>query len=61
MNDYTVARAVALFDDGRSQRYIARFLRVPRSTVGDAIRRYRETGSYSRRVGQGRKRMMTAM
>lgn len=50
------ARAVALADAGYSQRRIARMIGVPRTTVRDAIRRYQETGSYTRRPGQGRRR-----
>ena len=55
-----VARAVALADEGLSQRRIARMLGVPRTTVRDAIRRFRETGSYTRRPGQGRHRCTSA-
>lgn len=54
------ARAVALADAGYSQRRIARTLGVPRTTVRDAIRRFRETGSYTRRPGQGRHRCTSA-
>lgn len=50
------ARAVTLADAGYSQRRIARTLCVPRTTVRDAIRRFRETGLYTRRPGQGRQR-----
>lgn len=50
------ARAVALADAGYSQRRIARVLGVPRTTVRDAIRRFRETGLYTRKPGQGRHR-----
>ncbi|KAJ4429127.1 hypothetical protein ANN_26128 [Periplaneta americana] len=38
-----VARAVALYDDGRSVRYIANVMNMARSTTHDAIKRYRET------------------
>lgn len=55
-----VARAVALADAGYSQRRIARTLGVPRTTIRDAIRRFRETGSYTRRPGQGRQRCTSA-
>lgn len=50
------ARAVALADVGYSQRRIGRMLGYPRTTIRDAIRRFRETGSYTRRPGQGRRR-----
>ena len=56
MRPEQVAQAVALRDDGRAIRYIADRLAVPRSTVSDAIERFRETGLYSRRPGQGRRR-----
>lgn len=46
------ARAVAFADAGYSQRHNARMLGVPRITVRDAITRFWETGSYTRRPGQ---------
>lgn len=61
MRPEQVAQAVALQDDGRAIRYIADRLAVPRSTVSDAIERFRETGSYSRRPGQGRPRSTNAI
>lgn len=51
-----ITRALALVEDGRSQRYAARVLNVAETTLRDALRRYRETGSLSRRLGQGRPR-----
>ncbi|CAH2100838.1 unnamed protein product [Euphydryas editha] len=51
-----VARAVAIADAGYSQRRIVRMLGVPRTTVRDTIRRFRQTGLYTRRPGQGRHR-----
>jgi len=33
----------ALHDDGRSIRYIAETLKIPRSTVSDAITRFKKT------------------
>lgn len=51
-----VARTVALVDDGRRVRYAARSIGKAESTVRRAIRRYRETNSYSRREGSGRQR-----
>lgn len=53
-----VARALA--DEGYNQRRIARTLGVPRIIVRDAIRRFRETGSYTRRPGHGRYRCNSA-
>lgn len=51
-----ITRALALVEDGSSQRYAARVLNVAETTLRDALRRYRETGSLSRRSGQGRPR-----
>ncbi|MCJ8746514.1 hypothetical protein PDJAM_G00142610 [Pangasius djambal] len=48
-----VAQAVQLLQNGTSIRAIAR------STVSRAWRRFQETGSYSRRAGQGRRRSLT--
>lgn len=53
-----VARVVALVEDGRSQRYAARIVGLPETTVRRAIQRYRETGQYSRRPGSGSSRIM---
>ena len=52
-----VARAIALIDDGRSLRYAARTIGAPYTTVQEAVKRFRETQSYSRRPGSGRKRI----
>uniref|UniRef100_T1GL31 Paired domain-containing protein n=1 Tax=Megaselia scalaris TaxID=36166 RepID=T1GL31_MEGSC len=54
MNAENVAKAVALSAEGRSIRCIALFLNIPKSTVTDALKRYRETGLFTRRPGQGR-------
>lgn len=54
------ARAVVFANAGYSQRRIARMLGVPRITVRDAIRRFWETGSYTRRPRQGRHRCTSA-
>lgn len=51
-----VAQTVALHNDGRSIRYIEEMLGVPRSTISDALRRFKETGFYSRRKTKGNKR-----
>lgn len=55
-----VAQAVALSNDGRSQRYIANVLGVSHSVVGRVVQRHRETGRFTRRLGQGRRRCTTA-
>ncbi|KAJ4447464.1 hypothetical protein ANN_09471 [Periplaneta americana] len=56
MRPEDVARAVALYNDGRSVRYIANVMNMTRSTTHDAIKRYRETLEYTRRPGSGRPR-----
>ncbi|KAJ4444234.1 hypothetical protein ANN_06025 [Periplaneta americana] len=56
MRPEDVARAVALYDDGRSVRYIANVMNMARSTTRDAIKRYRETLEYTRRPSSGRPR-----
>lgn len=55
------ARVVALIEDGRNQRYVARFLQIPRTTIQRVVKRHRETGLYSRRPGSGRKRSTSAI
>ncbi|PSN40345.1 hypothetical protein C0J52_18460 [Blattella germanica] len=59
MRPEDVARALALNDDGHSVRYIANALNMPRTTVHDAIKRYRETEEYTKRPGSGRPRATT--
>lgn len=60
LNPTDTARAIALIEDGRSQYYAARVLGVSRCSVQRAVERFRETGSYTRRVGSGRRRCTTA-
>lgn len=48
-----VAQAVALIDQGLTQREVATVLNVPRSSMQYALKRYQETGRYSRRPGSG--------
>uniref|UniRef100_A0A8C4TJ22 Transposase n=1 Tax=Erpetoichthys calabaricus TaxID=27687 RepID=A0A8C4TJ22_ERPCA len=54
-----VAQVVQLLQDGTSIRAMARRFAVSLSTVSRAWRRFQETGSYSRRAGQGRRRSLT--
>ncbi|KAJ8332481.1 hypothetical protein SKAU_G00422700 [Synaphobranchus kaupii] len=54
-----VAQVVQLLQDGTSTRAVARRFAVSPSTVSRAWRRYRETGHYTRRAGQGRRRATT--
>lgn len=56
-----IVQAISLVNDGRSQRYVGRVLSVRQSTISKLVRRYRETGGYKRRPGQGRKRSTTAI
>ncbi len=51
-----VAQTVQLLQDGSSICAIARRFALSPSTVSRAWRRFQETGSYSRRAGQGRRR-----
>lgn len=55
-----VARAVQLLEDGASMRTVAERFQVSPSVVHRLWTRYRETGLYRRRPGQGRKRKTTA-
>jgi transposase len=61
MSSDEVAQAVALHNDGRGIRYIANLLGIPRSTVSDAIQRFRETGFLRKKTGQGRRRATNAV
>ncbi len=53
-----VAQAVQRLQDGTSIRANARKFAVSPSTVSRAWRRFQETGSYSRRAGQSRRRSL---
>lgn len=55
-----VAQAVALVGDGRSIRYAARVLGTNPSTVCRAVQRFRQTGTFNRRHGSGRRRTTQA-
>lgn len=48
------AQVIALNEAGHSHRQIARLLNCSKTAVTNAIRRYRETGSYGDRPGRGR-------
>lgn len=50
------AQAVALLQQGLSQREVARELNMSQSAVSRVYRKYQETGSFERRTGSGRKR-----
>lgn len=55
-----VSRAVTLIENGYSYKEVAETLRVSKSVIHRIVKRYRETGEYTRRAGQGRKRVTSA-
>ena len=54
-----VAQVVQLLQDGTSTHAAARRFNVSPSTISRTWRRFQETGGYSRRAGQGRRRSST--
>jgi transposase len=56
LSEVQVARAVALIQQGHSIRHVSRDLRVSPSVIQRLWNRFRETGQYVRRAGQGRNR-----
>jgi transposase len=54
-----IARALALIEDGRSIRYAANAIKATVTPVHRAIRRFHETGQYTRRPGSGRRKATT--
>ena len=59
LNPTEVAQIVQLLQDGTSTRAVARRFDVSPSTISRTWRRFQETGSYSRRAGQGGRRSST--
>ena len=59
LNPTEVAQIVQLLQDGTSTRAVARRFDVSPSTISRTWSRFQETGSYSRRAGQGRRRSST--
>ena len=59
LNPTEVAQIVQLLQDGTSTRAVARRFDASPSTISRTWRRFQETGSYSRRAGQGRRRSST--
>jgi len=55
-----VAKAVALIEIGTSYSDVADMLGKSKPTIYRNLRRWRQTGEYVRRRGQGRKRSTTA-
>lgn len=56
LNPTEVAQVVQLLQEGTSTRAAARRFNVSPSTISRTWRRFQETGGYSRRAGQGRRR-----
>ncbi|KAF2904204.1 hypothetical protein ILUMI_01973 [Ignelater luminosus] len=54
------AKTVALVEDGRSPRYMARVLNVSHFTIQKVLAHFRETGRNIRKPGCGRNRKTTA-
>jgi hypothetical protein len=48
-----IARALALIEDGPSIRYATNAIGAPVTTVHRAVRKFHETGQYTRRRGSG--------
>lgn len=55
-----VAQAVLLVEQGQTQREVAPILNVSRSNLKYALKRYRETGLFTRRPGSGGVRCASA-
>lgn len=56
LTENEAVQAITLVGEGRSYRYVAGVLGVHHTTVIRAVQRFRETGTYTRRPGQGRHR-----
>lgn len=61
LSEFDCVRAVTLIEEGYSQREVARRLGVHHTTIGRALKRFRETGQHARREGQGRPRCTEAI
>ena len=59
-DEIKVVQVVTLSNEGYLQKDIARRLQITQSAVSKILKRYRETGNYRRRPGQGRKRCTSA-
>lgn len=57
----SAARASTMIEEGHTYRSVSRALGVSTSVIYRVVRRYRETGSYVRRRGQGRNRATSAL
>jgi len=54
-----VARIIALLQEGFSMRYVTQSIGAYVTVVSTVWSRYQDTGSYTRREGSGRSRIMT--
>lgn len=54
-------KAVTLIQEGRTQSFVAQQLGFTQSAISRVYQRYLETGQYTRRPGQGRKRATNAV
>lgn len=61
VSEVEVARAISLIENGFRIRQVARMFHRSPSVIQRLWNRYRETGQYKRRIGQGRKRKTTAI
>lgn len=61
LTEEEAVKVITLIEDGRSQRYVANIIGVQQSTISRVVRRYRETGQYCRREGQGRRKITAAV
>lgn len=60
LNATQVARAVTLIETGHTYQNVATTLGVSKSVIHRVVKRYRQTGEYTRLAGQGRKKKTVA-
>jgi transposase len=54
LKEFDFGRILALKEQGFSQQKISEMLTIPKTTVGDFLRRYKERGCFQRKSGSGR-------
>lgn len=59
LSEREAVRAMTLLEEGYSQRQVARIIGCHHTTIGRTLQRFNETGSNTRRPGQGRPRATT--
>lgn len=57
LNVAQISKAVTLIENGFTYDQVAQTLRVSKSVIHRNVKRYQQTGEYTRREGQGRKRV----